>query len=331
MSYLCATPGLPDGLYISVSGRPMRDTNGELKGGVAVFHDVSDKIVAEEALTQAFSQGRIEIVDTILHNIGNSINSVVTGIGTLNGRLIDNRLIHRLNALADAIRGHQDDWIDYIKNDVQGQKVLPFILALADDFSKQNDELVQTVQRVNERATHIVDIVRTQKSFSNASAVRKDVNLKKILNEGAKLLQESLDKRGIQLDIDCREAPPEIRIHESQFHQMIVNLIKNSIEAIDELATSEGLRQSPRIVIKAYTESNHLYLDVTDNGIGIDKAKHKTIFAAGYTTKKSGSGLGLHSTANFVVGSGGKIYPMSDGIGKGTTMRIMLRLDAITQ
>ena len=322
--------GLPDGLYISVSGRPMRDSSGELSGGVAVFHDVSDKIVAEEALTQAFSQGRIEIVDTILHNIGNSINSVVTGIGTLNGRLRDNRLIQRFNALADAIRAHQDDWVDYIKNDAQGQKALPFVLALADDFTKQNDELMHTVRRVNERATHIVDIVRTQKSFSNASAVRKDVNLKKILNDGAKLLQESLDKRKIQLDIDCRKAPQEIRIQESQFHQMIVNLIKNSIEAIDELAASEGLSQSPRIEIKSYIEDNHLCLEVVDNGIGIDKAKHKTIFAAGYTTKRSGSGLGLHSTANFVVGSGGKIEPMSEGIGKGTTMRIMLRLDSIT-
>ena len=172
-------------------------------------------------------------------------------------------------------------------------------MALAEDFTKQNNDLKQTVDRVNSRATHIVDIVRTQKSFSNASAVRKDVNLKKILNEGAKLLQESLDKRGIQLDIDCRKAPNEIRVQESQFHQMIVNLIKNSIEAIDELAATEGLDHPPRIEVKAYPEKDYLALDVTDNGIGIDKGKHKTIFAAGYTTKGSGSGLGLHSTANF--------------------------------
>ena len=322
--------GLPDGLYISVSGRPIRGSQGELKGGVAVFRDVSDKIVAEAALTQAFSQGRIEIVDTILHNIGNSINSVVTGIGTLNGLLRDNRLIRRFNALADAIRAHQDDWADYIKNDPQGQKALPFVLALAEDFTRQNDELMHTVRRVNERATHIVDIVRTQKSFSNASAVRKDVNLRTILNDGAKLLQESMDKRGIQLDIDCGKAPREIRIQESQFHQMVVNLIKNAIEAIDELTASDGLKRPPRIKVKAYVEDNYLCLDVTDNGIGIEQAKHKTIFAAGYTTKQAGSGLGLHSTANFVVGSGGKIFPISDGIGHGTTMRIMLRLDSIT-
>ncbi|MDE0187107.1 MAG: PAS domain S-box protein [Candidatus Poribacteria bacterium] len=322
-------PKLPDGLYISVSGRPLRDRNGNRKGGVVVFRDVSDKIFAEEALAQAFSQGRLEIVDTILHNIGNAINSVVTGIGTLNSRLTENRLIHRFNALADAIRANQDDWIDYIKHNPQGQKVLPFVLALAEDFTKQNEDLINTVERVNNRATHIVDIVRTQKSFSDTSAVRKDVDLKKIINDGVKLLQDSLDKRGIQLDIDCQKAPQEIRIQESQFHQMIVNLIKNSVEAIDELGNSGGIAQPPRIEVKAYLKENHLCIDVTDNGVGIENTKFKTIFAAGYTTKASGSGLGLHSTANFVVGSGGKIYPLSEGIGKGTTMRVMLRLDSI--
>lgn len=322
-------PKLPDGLYISVNGRPLRDRDGKQKGGVIVFRDVSDKILAEEALVQAFSQGRLEIVDTILHNIGNAINSVSTGIGTIKSFLTENRLIHRFNALADAIRAHQDDWIDYIKNDPQGQKVLPFILALAQDFTEQNNGMIRTVERVNDRTTHIIDIVRTQKSFRDTSPVRKDVNLKKILNDAAKLLQDSLDKRKIQLDIDCQNAPPEIRIQESQFHQMIVNLIKNSIEAIDELAESNGLSQPPRIEVKAYVEENFFCLDVTDNGIGIEKMKFKMIFAAGYTTKMSGSGLGLHSTANFVVGSGGKIYPLSEGTGKGATMRIMLRLNSI--
>ena len=39
-------------------------------------------------------------------------------------------------------------------------------------------------------------------------------------------------------------------------------------------------------------------------------------------TKESGTGLGLHSAANFVVGSGGTIEPLSEGIGRGTTMRV---------
>ena len=50
------------------------------------------------------------------------------------------------------------------------------------------------------------------------------------------------------------------------------------------------------------------------------------MFNAGYTTKKEGTGLGLHSAANFVIGSGGTIQPFSDGIGHGATLRVTLRL-----
>jgi nitrogen-specific signal transduction histidine kinase len=56
----------------------------------------------------------------------------------------------------------------------------------------------------------------------------------------------------------------------------------------------------PFIKIRCYLESNSLILEVTDNGIGIEKDKLNIIFQSGYTTKSSGSGLGLHSVANFV-------------------------------
>ena len=68
-------PEVPEGVFISVSGRPLQDEESTEKGGVVVFRDVTHRVIAEEALTQAFAQGRLEIVETILHNIGNAINS----------------------------------------------------------------------------------------------------------------------------------------------------------------------------------------------------------------------------------------------------------------
>ena len=322
-------PNVPEGAFISVSGRPLQDEEGNGRGGVIVFRDVTQRMIAEEALTQAFAQGRLEIVDTILHNIGNAINSVTSGVEMLDRELKDNPLIHRLAALASAIKAREDDWIDYIKNDPQGQQVLPFICAIAADFKNQNDRWLQRAERIKQRAIHIADIVITQKSFGSSSIVRKDVNIYKMIDEALKLQQESIDKRGIQIDIDCENAPQEIRIQESQFHQMLVNLIKNSIEAIDELIQSGGLNETPRIGIRTYINEDFYCLEVIDNGIGIKEENNKLIFAAGYTTKQLGSGLGLHSIANFVIASGGKIEPLSEGIGKGMTMCVMLRLSSI--
>ncbi len=322
-------PNVPEGVFISVSGRPLQDEAGSGKGGVIVFRDVTQRMIAEEALTQAFAQGRLEIVDTILHNIGNAINSVTSGVEMLHRELKDNPLIHRLAALASAIKAREEDWIDYIKNDPQGQQVLPFICAIADDFNNQNNRWLQRTERIKQRATHIADIVITQKSFGNSSIVRKDVNIYKAIDDALRLQQEMIDKRGIQIDIDCEKAPQEIRVQESQFHQMLVNLIKNSIEAIDELVQSGGLNETPHIHIRTYIKGDFYCLEVIDNGIGIKPENSKMIFAAGYTTKQSGSGLGLHSIANFVIASGGQIQPLSEGIGKGMTMRVMLRLSSI--
>ena len=326
--FVC-NPKVPDGVYVSASGRPLHEESGVPKGGVVVFRDITERKRAEEALAQAFSRGRLEVVDTILHNIGNAINSVTIGIGTIHGHLVRNRLMGRLHALADAVRVNQDDLANYIKNDPQGKQVAPFIVALAEDFAEQNEKLKKTVARVGDRVEHIADIVRMQKSLGRRNVDRKDINLRKAIADAVKVLQESIKKRDIEVHVDCENAPSEIRIQESQFHQMLVNLIKNSIEAIDELAESSGLRTTPSIKVRSFIQPGFLTLEVVDNGIGIEKKKFKVIFGAGYTTKQSGSGLGLHSIANFVIGSEGKIQPLSDGIGRGTTMRVILPLSTI--
>ncbi len=87
-------PEVPDGIFISVSGRPLQDEDGTEKGGVIVFRDVTHRVIAEEALMQAFAQGRLEIVKPLFHNIRNAINSVTAGTDVLQKDLADNRLIH---------------------------------------------------------------------------------------------------------------------------------------------------------------------------------------------------------------------------------------------
>ena len=291
---------------------------------------MTDHILAEEALTRAFAQGRLEIIDTILHNVGNAINSVTIGIGTLQETLNNNPLLRRLRTLAEMLKAHQDDWAAYVAHDPQGQKILPYIALLAEGFARQHDEMARTVGRVEDRAHHIADIIRTQRALDRPHMSRKDLDLQHAISAAIKVLHDSLNKRSIAVEVHCEGAPREIRIQENQLHQMMVNLIKNSIEAIDDLETADGLREAPRICIRAYTEGDFLHLDVTDNGIGIDSKNFKLVFAAGYTTKKAGTGLGLHSVANFVIGTGGRIHALSDGAGKGATLRVMLRLSTIT-
>ena len=254
-----------EGVYISVSGRPLHTNVGGHGGGVIIFRDITERMLAEEALAQAFAQGRLEVVDTILHNIGNAINSVTTGIETVRQNLVNDHVGRRLFALAAAVREHQDDWSDYIENDPQGRKVMPFIIALSENFSKRNEGLIKTVGRVKDRANHIADIVRTQKALGSPTMTRKDIDLHDALSAAVRVLRDSLSKKGIHTDINCEHAPREISIQESQFHQMLVNLVKNSIEAIDDLTLAQGLDEAPHIQIRASAEDDFLKLEVSDS------------------------------------------------------------------
>jgi len=300
--------------------------------GIAL-ENITELKKSDEMLAQAYALGRIETVDTLIHNIGNAINSVTTGIGTLQEILSNKRLTRYISSLANAVKAHQDDFISYITNDPQGQKVVPFILALSDDLEKQEEELTKIVNRVRDRAQHIADIVRTEKLISGKGIYRKQINLQKAINDAINVLQESIKKRNIEVSIDCELAPKEILIQESQFHQMLINLVKNSIEAIDDLykLKSNDLDTSkPSINIKCYADDDNLVISVVDNGIGIEKDKLEAIFRPGYTTKESGSGLGLHSVANFIKTCNGHINAISEGLCKGTTMQAVFPLSSVT-
>ena len=66
-----------------------------------------------------------------MHNIGNAINSVTVGINVLQENLAANEFVERFLEFADVVKAHQEDWVDYIRDDPQGQLVLPLIIALA--------------------------------------------------------------------------------------------------------------------------------------------------------------------------------------------------------
>ena len=322
-------PAKPDGgAHVSVSVRPLKD--GE--GGVAVFRDVTDRLVAQEAVSRAFAQGRLEVVETILHNIGNAINSVAVGVGTIREKILHNEVIDRMFALAEALLAHQDDWITYLRTDPQGRQAMPFILALAKDLGGWHKRMRTTVERVESRVAHIVDIIHAHRSFDRENSPAKDIDLRESILAAVALLEDSLANGGIDLRVDCRRAPRRIVIPEIAFHQVLVNLVRNGIEAIDRLA-GEAAPDRPCIRVDAYLQDHpsrgrELVLDVIDNGIGIEPERASAIFLAGHTTKNSGSGIGLRSAANFIISCGGTIRAFSDGLGAGATVRMTLPADA---
>ena len=341
--------------HVSMNGRPLRGKEGVLEGCVLVFRDLTrlKQASAELEKTMAELRYQSELMDTTFRSISDGIVVAdaegkflyvnpgaqhIVGMGITGGpqeewaetygtyypdretpmKTGDLPLIRAIH------RGESTDEEDLFirnQNDPQGRKARLFIIELSQSFSMWTEEVRKTVGRVRDRANHIADIVLTQRAFSPTMA-RKDIDLRDALSGAVRVLRDSLNKRGIHTGIDCENAPREIRIQESQFHQMLVNLVKNSMEAIDDLAADQRLDETPHIRIKACAQDGFLNLEVSDNGIGIKNKDAKLIFAPGYTTKRSGSGLGLHSAANFVIASGGRIQASSEGTGKGATILV---------
>ena len=322
-------PHVPDGVHISVSGRPLQERDGEHSGGVIVFRDITQWLRAQEALLRAFDRGRLEVIETVLHNIGNAISSVATGVDTIRDRSRKDELVCRFVALAEAVAAHEEDWIHWLSHDRKGRNVRSFLLALVQDLVTSNQSLNRTAERASSRVRHIVDIIRTQESFTDGTVERKVVRLKAVITEAVKVLDGSLAARGIKVDVDCTSAPDMILVQENCFNQMLVNLLKNAMEAIDALVGLQpAVEHADRCIrVFACVREECLVIDVIDSGIGIAPEHTRDIFRAGYTTKPGGTGLGLHSAANFVTGSGGRIEVLSEGVGRGgATLKVTLPL-----
>ena len=116
----------------------------------------------------------------------------------------------------------------------------------------------------------------------------KICSIKKILEEGIKLSQVYICEKDIKITSDL-QTDANVYIDENKFLACIVNIIKNAIEAISK----EG-----KIRISLQLTDGKAHIKISNNGEAISKEKQKAIFEEGFTTKPTGSGLGLHICAN---------------------------------
>jgi signal transduction histidine kinase len=144
-------------------------------------------------------------------------------------------------------------------------------------------------------------------------------DLNKCIAEIVHFVEPELQDKHIRIEAAYRPKgrPNLVRTSRSQFRQIVVNLIRNSKEAMDE----DG-----RISISVQPSGKHdVELEVSDTGSGISQENLPHVFEALYTTKIEGSGLGLTIAKRLIDEAGGSITVASKP-GHGTTFRITLPL-----
>lgn len=144
----------------------------------------------------------------------------------------------------------------------------------------------------------------------------KLASLNDVVTRTLELLQPELDNRGLHVRTKLARQLPASPLDASQIQQVLVNLIKNAMQAMTRggtlsLQTGEG--------------PDAVWVSVADTGGGIPEDQLNRIFEPFYTTKKKGSGLGLMLVQRIVRAHGGRI-DLESQVGRGTTFRIWLPL-----
>jgi two-component system nitrogen regulation sensor histidine kinase NtrY len=178
---------------------------------------------------------------------------------------------------------------------------------------KQNFD--ENLKIINNQIKQIGNLVNEFSDFARMpKPILKENNLIQIIQENIKLLNE-LDN-SINISINNNQKEIFLNSDKEQLARVFFNLIKNSIESIQQRAENDSNLEK-KITIEVNEENNHIIINLIDNGIGfgIFAANIKDILNPYFTTKKNGTGLGLSIVSKIINDHNGKIefIPLDEG------------------
>ncbi|TKK64724.1 HAMP domain-containing histidine kinase [Ilyomonas limi] len=276
-----------------------------------------EKAMQQSELEKAIAQGKYEIASEVLHDIGNA----VVGFGTY---------LNRVNRLLDKQKGDSLNNVSLFINYMQQQletalgadkaKALATLLeGIAKSERAYKEELRKAVDEQLGIISHIQEILTIQRQYvvGHEAQGRKAVKLKQVIDDCISMSCVAFDKKNIQVNLYADgNNMPVIKGDRTKLMQVILNLLKNSMEAIDAEATEK------KIDIQLEGNENTIDLKIKDSGKGFEAGSAIHFFQRGFTTKHTGTGLGLYNCKQIIEAHAGTIQMNSDGLGKGAVTHI---------
>lgn len=276
----------------------------------------------EQELEKAIAQGKFEIASEVLHDIGNALVGFGSYLGRIN-RVIAKNSVAAIKNLNVFVKDQQSAIAAGI-----GQAKADALVIVTEGIGKtqaeNNEEIASATTELLHIVTHIQEILNIQRQFVRGHEGvqdRKRVNLVNIIEDCKAMLQASLNKQGIALQLKIEQGIPTIKGDPTKLMQVLLNVLKNSMEAIDHA------KEEKHINVEVLVVNNEVKLIISDNGSGFDEATSKSLFTRGFTTKKSGTGLGLYNCKSIIESHGGSLNINSPGAGLGATTNIAFRLN----
>ncbi len=148
------------------------------------------------------------------------------------------------------------------------------------------DDLREGLGTIESRSRGLIKFIDAYREYTSVPQPKiKTVRLKDMVEKIAQLMKPEFRKHNIKFEYECNSEYLTIQADEELLEQVVINLVKNAIEAVSET-------ENPQIQLIARHDTA-VKIEVIDNGPGIIREALESIFVPFYTTKRTGSGIGL--------------------------------------
>lgn len=168
------------------------------------------------------------------------------------------------------------------------------------------DDLREGLSTIENRSKGLIKFIDAYREYTSLPKPKMSlVRLKDVIDKVAQLMKPELRKTRIVFTCECTSEYLTIQADVEMIEQVLINLLKNAIEALAETA-------EPRLELVGRYDENSVKIEVIDNGPGIIKEALEHIFVPFYTTKRTGSGIGLSLSRQIMQMHNGSITAESE-------------------
>jgi len=307
---------------------PWHSENGSIIGTFGISHDITALKQAQEELEMTHkrliessrSAGMAEVATDVLHNVGNTLNSINVSCALILDR-VKQRAFGNLAKIPELLRRNTGQLDLFLTSDPQGKCIPEYLDVAAQTIQEDQIFLINEMTQLRRHIEHINQIVSMQQSYARVAGHEETLDVRQLVEDAIEINAAGLDRHDVHVRREI-EALPLIVVDKHKVLQILVNLISNAKYALSESGGPDKL-----LTIRARTErEKFVCLRVEDNGIGILPENLTRIFGHGFTTRRGGHGFGLHSGALAARELGGSLTAQSEGAGKGATFTLCLPL-----
>lgn len=284
-----------------------------------LMEDISNKAkrlndTQQLLLENAHQAGMAEIAASVLHNVGNALNSINTSAEIM-FHIGKDHPLPLLEKIAQLLDSQQHNSAKFLTEDPKGAKIPKAIIDITRSLSNAQSRMNRELEAIKKHVETLIHIIKAQQAYAELEGIIHETHISHCIEEALQIEHALLTEKKIRVVKEYCQLPP-IKLSKTKFLRVMVHLITHSVEAM--------LNQPSRILFIRTTKSDKLVkVEIRDTGKGkTPEALHK-LFHQNFANQTE-QGLGLHYCATTAREMGGELQVTSNGPGQGSRFTLVL-------